>query len=585
MWRSESTPHSMVAGLVITLCLLAAGAAAPLVGQSTDPPFGTVLDAATGEPVEGAWVRDVATGERTFTDAEGRFTLPEAAGGEDGLSVAYVGYQETFVEPSALEAGDTIIVRLEPDPVRLEQMSVEGAQALRSERGEAVSGTVFFQLWEEPVPGVEVVLLDEERDEVDRTVTDVEGGFGFPLPDPGSYHVRAQEDGDFSALSPAIEVTEGRAEPGEVQLILPSELAQMAATCLQESGQDGARSVLVGRALDQGTGMSLSGGRILVQWEDEEGEIGRDETFADEEGRYAFCDLPGDVELTAWGSGLGQMSRAVEGLETAAGAVVRTDLEVDLGLDAGESVQVLGEEVIEGEEGLGSFVGRVVDEGTEEPIASAVVRLVEAEEEALSAMDGWFRINDVEPGEYTVEVEHVAYEDPTGVVAVPSGAEVRVDLNVSPDVVALEGVEVRARSPLEERTRTSPTGVSVIPPDEIRQAQRFGADVGRVVQRLPGVRVSSGDLFHEVCVESTRRMRSVQEQGGCPGMITTVVDGVRVFAPESFLTTLDLSEIEAIEYMRPMEAGARYGMQASQTGALVIWTRGRGPYADPARDR
>jgi hypothetical protein len=51
------------------------------------------------------------------------------------------------------------------------------------------------------------------------------------------------------------------------------------------------------------------------------------------------------------------------------------------------------------------------------------------------------------------------------------------------------------------------------------------------------------------------------------------------------IRTPGLADYESIEYLTPVEAGHRYGMQASAKGAIVIWTRGRGPNASVARNR
>ena len=44
-----------------------------------------------------------------------------------------------------------------------------------------------------------------------------------------------------------------------------------------------------------------------------------------------------------------------------------------------------------------------------------------------------------------------------------------------------------------------------------------------------------------------------------------------------------MSEFERIELMSPLQASSRYGL-AGSGGAMVLHSRGRGPYQDPARN-
>lgn len=71
-------------------------------------------------------------------------------------------------------------------------------------------------------------------------------------------------------------------------------------------------------------------------------------------------------------------------------------------------------------------------------------------------------------------------------------------------------------------------------------------------------------------------------------MVAIVVDGVntglRDRAAMLYLRSLDLLQFESIQYLSPMEAGFRYGLDAGERGALVLWTRGFGPFASEARE-
>jgi hypothetical protein len=51
------------------------------------------------------------------------------------------------------------------------------------------------------------------------------------------------------------------------------------------------------------------------------------------------------------------------------------------------------------------------------------------------------------------------------------------------------------------------------------------------------------------------------------------------------MRTFHLGDFESIEYSPPAEAAQKYGMDAGTYGALLLWTRGRGPHVSDARNR
>ena len=86
------------------------------------------------------------------------------------------------------------------------------------------------------------------------------------------------------------------------------------------------------------------------------------------------------------------------------------------------------------------------------------------------------------------------------------------------------------------------------------------------------------------CIESRR--------GGGGGrscnMVAIVIDGVSIYMKDAqavliFVSSLNLHHFESMEYLSPVDAGTRYGLDASARGALVLWHRGMGPYRSEAR--
>ena len=62
--------------------------------------------------------------------------------------------------------------------------------------------------------------------------------------------------------------------------------------------------------------------------------------------------------------------------------------------------------------------------------------------------------------------------------------------------------------------------------------------------------------------------------------------GVRIADGPDFLLRTSASQIESIEFVTPVQAQINYGIGGdTANGVVVVWTRGKGPYASPLRDR
>jgi hypothetical protein len=122
------------------------------------------------------------------------------------------------------------------------------------------------------------------------------------------------------------------------------------------------------------------------------------------------------------------------------------------------------------------------------------------------------------------------------------------------------------------------------------EEEERGASAHEVLRRAsPGLQVRE---IHQavgppiVCVQSNRRVQTLTD-GGCQ-MVQVVVDGTRIAPQESgdFLRTLSASEIESIEFLPPAQASIVYGTGGNlANGVVVVYTRGKGPYASPLRNR
>ena len=102
------------------------------VSQAADSVAGTVLNAATGQPLSGAAVRVAGTGRGVLTDARGRFRVAADRGGRVSLQVQMVGYAP--LTASAAVGATNLELRLEPAALVLEGVVVSALGMERAAR-------------------------------------------------------------------------------------------------------------------------------------------------------------------------------------------------------------------------------------------------------------------------------------------------------------------------------------------------------------------------------------------------------------------------------------------------------------------
>lgn len=241
--------------------------------------------------------------------------------------------------------------------------------------------------------------------------------------------------------------------------------------------------------------------------------------------------------------------------------------------------------------------GRVVDEWSRLGIVDATVTLHVSGDTALvdrvgSDADGFFTVRTRGPGEYRVQVERIGYTAVERTITVGSEAEltvpafVLVSRAVRLDPIVAEG---RPRSILPGMAGGGLRGTNVLAGGKLAAVERSGVSMSAAVRRLrAGLRVRHLSLPGGrtlMCIESIRGMPSFRSGGGGTGcnMVTIVLDGMTLQDPLGYFQYLDVSQFESMEFLLPSEATMRFGMAAGTSGALVLWTRGRGPYRSNAR--
>lgn len=135
---------------------------------------------------------------------------------------------------------------------------------------------------------------------------------------------------------------------------------------------------------------------------------------------------------------------------------------------------------------------------------------------------GWFRIDEVPVGAYTLRVSGVGYAETTSSVGVGPDQTVEVELTLARQAVELEGITVGAERS-RERVRFEEIGGATVRELDLEELKRVPgvaeADPLRAVEVLPGV-VSTSDFS-----------ASFHVRGGAQDQNLILLDGVPIFSP------------------------------------------------------
>ncbi|MCF7811985.1 carboxypeptidase-like regulatory domain-containing protein [bacterium] len=134
----------------------------------------------------------------------------------------------------------------------------------------------------------------------------------------------------------------------------------------------------------------------------------------------------------------------------------------------------------------GAIKGRALDVDTQMGLAGANVVLIGTELGASSDLDGYFTINRVPIGSYSIECSFLGYEPViiTDIIVRPE--------RISMPVIELKGTaikmdEVVVKPTYFKKTEKQPSSFINISKEEIRRASGSGGDVSRIMMSLPSV--------------------------------------------------------------------------------------------------
>ncbi|NJD20597.1 MAG: hypothetical protein FIA95_15105, partial [Gemmatimonadetes bacterium] len=441
-------------------------------------------------------------------------------------------------------------------------------------------GAVITQLRVDPGTGELVPAADTTADEA--------GAFVVALPGPGAYRAQADADGLTSPLSTPLEISAGDTVL-DLALVVPSRLLALAYACAAEGEE--AAAVVVGHVRDPATEVVLPSAHVTATWQDA-GVLRWGDAETDAAGRYRICGVApaaGTVRMRA--ELLGRQGPWEE-VRVEGPSVVFHDLLLGIRTRPTAGTQDVIRDRIQMEaaaRGLGDLSGQLHDQMSGKPMPYAIVRVEGTSHQALTDAEGRFIFEGIQPGTYALEIYNLGATVRSEPVEVPPGQNVFVGMRVWPQVVALEGLVVTTRSAVEEITRITPFRKDVMYGEAMALEEERGSRAFEILTRAsPGLRVREvtperGPSW--VCIESNRRVFRIIDAPSCE-QVEVVVDGVRNPEGPYVLRSLPAAEIESIEFLPPIQAQQVYGTGGNTAnGVVVIFTRGRGPYVSPLRNR
>lgn len=220
------------------------------------------------------------------------------------------------------------------------------------------------------------------------------------------------------------------------------------------------------------------------------------------------------------------------------------------------------------------MTGHLIDDATEEPVATASIALLGEDSVTLDAATtdsaGAFTVSAEERGEFRLLAHRIGYpETISAPLRLGEGDTLQVEFRISAAAVLLDPVVVQARRrppppdivAFYDRAERSISG-TFITRQEIEAAHAMRAS--DLLRTIPGVQL--GPLRYGASTVTIR---------GCIPLF--IVDGVIARYERSIDNLVSPLDLEGLEvYRSPADVPVQYGGLRHDCGAVMIWTR-RGP--------
>jgi len=171
----------------------------------------------------------------------------------------------------------------------------------------------------------------------------------------------------------------------------------------------------------------------------------------------------------------------------------------------------------------GVIQGRVFDPINNEAIPFANVIIQNTTTGGTTDIDGYYKIENLEPGLYNLQATYIGYKTRTIFeIQVSNSRAAVVDIEMEEDAEELETVVVRA-SPFS-KSEESPVSLRSISANEIQRNPGGNRDISKAIQSLPGV-ATTASFRNDILI-----------RGGSPAENSFYIDGIEIPVINHFAT-------------------------------------------------
>lgn len=202
---------------------------------------------------------------------------------------------------------------------------------------------------------------------------------------------------------------------------------------------------------------------------------------------------------------------------------------------------------------VGTIRGNVYDQETGEPVLFANIRLAETSLGTNTDENGFFSLNNVPAGSYTLIATYIGYDSTALRVTLAADAINYQRIVLRPNAINLTTVDVSGQ---REKARTE-VNVSTltVSPKQIKSLPSAGgeADIAQYLPILPGI-ISSGDQGGQLYI-----------RGGSPVQNKILLDGMTIYNPFHSIGLFSVFETETVRSIDVLTGGfnAQYGGRIS----------------------
>ena len=177
----------------------------------------------------------------------------------------------------------------------------------------------------------------------------------------------------------------------------------------------------------------------------------------------------------------------------------------------------------------GKLAGKVIDSEVKEPVIGATILIQGTSMGAVADLDGYYYINNISPGTYTVVVSSIGYHKVTvQKISIRIDQTTRLDVSLTPATINVGEIVIQAKQPLVTKDLTSSTAIvsseelKMMPVENLNQVVNLQAGVvnghfrggrsGEVSYLVDGVTVTdvfNGGMSVEVENSSIRQMEVI----------------------------------------------------------------------------